>query len=175
MIDVERLSFVDLTLTGDDIANLLSPDVATSGGDFLRGDAGADVFLGMARDDTINGMAGNDNLRGGGGRDKLNGAQGDDTLTGGGGADTLLGGFGVDEMRGGGGADVFQFRSDDGFDRITDFQQGRDKIEIVRGADDFGDLSISQVGDDVRIAFANVRIVVEDDNDGAFSSSDFIF
>jgi hypothetical protein len=45
----------------------------------------------------------------------------------------------------------------------------------VRVADEFGDLSISQVGDDVRIAFANVRIVVEDDNDGAFSSSDFIF
>lgn len=197
VIDVERLSFVDLTLTGDDIVNLLSPNVATSGGDFLRGDAGADVFLGMAGDDTINGMAGNDNLRGGGGRDKLNGAQGDDTLTGGGGADTLLGGFGVDELRGGGGrdkinggagqdfvagnggadelrggggrddleggggadklnggrgadeltggggADVFQFRSGDGFDRITDFQQGRDKIEIVRGAEDFGDLSIS--------------------------------
>ena len=37
VIDVERLSFVDLTLTGDDIANLLSPNVATSGGDFLRG------------------------------------------------------------------------------------------------------------------------------------------
>ncbi len=106
------------------------------------------------------------NCGGGGGRDDLEG---------GGGADKLNGGRGADELTGGGGADVFQFRSDDGFDRITDFQQGRDKIEIVRGADDFGDLSIPQVGDDVRIAFANVRIVVEDDNDGAFSSSDFIF
>ena len=103
------------------------------------------------------------------------GGGGRDDLEGGGGADKLNGGRGADELTGGGGADVFQFRSDDGFDRITDSQQGRDKIEIVRGADDFGDLSISQVGDDVRIAFANVRIVVEDDNDGAFSSSDFIF
>ncbi len=229
VVDVERLEFVDLTLTGDDIARFLSPNIATTEGDFLRGDAGDNTIRGMAGDDTINGFAGNDELRGNGGGDKLNGAEGADTLLGGGGADTLIGGFGVDELRGGsgrdkvnggagedfvagnggadqlrggggrddieggggadrlnggrgadeltggGGRDVFQFRTGDGFDRITDFQQGRDKIEVIRGAEDFDDLAISQANADVLIAFANVRILVEDADDGAFSATDFIF
>lgn len=229
VLDVELLRFIDLTLTGDDIARLLSPNVATTESDFLRGEAGDDSFRGMAGDDTINGFGGNDDLRGNGGRDKLNGAEGADTLLGGGGADTLIGGFGVDQLRGGGGRDkvnggagqdfvagnggadqlrggggsddleggsggdklnggrgadeltggggkdVFQFRTGDGFDRITDFQQGRDKIEIIRGAENFDDLAISQSEDDVLIAFANVRILVEDEDDGAFGAADFIF
>lgn len=229
VVDVERLEFVDLTLTGDDIARFLSPNTATTEGDFLRGGAGNDIFRGMAGDDTINGFGGNDELLGNGGADKLNGAQGADTLLGGGGADTLIGGFGVDELRGGGGRDkvnggggedfvagnggadqlrggggrddieggggadklnggrgadeltggggrdVFQFRIGDGFDRITDFQQGRDRIEIIRGAEEFDDLAISQSDDDVLIAFANVRILVENADDGAFNAADFIF
>lgn len=229
VVDVELLKFVDLTLTGDDIARFLSPNVATAEGDFLRGASGNDVVRGMAGDDTINGFGGNDDLRGNGGKDRLNGAEGADTLLGGGGADTLLGGFGVDQLRGGGGRDkvnggagqdfvagnggadqlrggggrddleggggadllnggrgadeltggggrdVFQFRTGDGFDRITDFQQGRDKIEIIRGAEDFSDLNISQSDDNVLIAFANVRILIEDEDGDAFDASDFIF
>ena len=229
VVNVEVLDFIDLQLTGDDIARFLSPNIASANSDFLRGDEGADVFRGMAGDDTINGFGGDDDLRGNGGRDKLNGAEGADTLLGGGGADTLIGGFGGDELRGGagrdkinggagedfvagnggadqlrggggrddleggggadrlnggrgadeltggGGRDVFQFKTGDGFDRITDFQQGRDLIEILRGADDLDDLNISQSGDDVLIAFANVRVLVEDQDEGAFNAADFIF
>ena len=229
VVNFEILKFTDLQLTGEDIARFLSPNVATSGGDFLRGDAANDVFRGMAGDDTINGFGGDDNLRGNGGRDELNGAAGADTLIGGGGADTLIGGFGVDQLRGGagrdklnggagqdfvagnggadqlrggggrddleggggadtlnggrgadeltggGGRDLFQFKTGDGFDRITDFQQGRDRIEILRGAEDFDDLSLSQAGQNVRIAFGNVRILVEDDDVAAFGAADFIF
>lgn len=229
IVGVELLKFVDVQLTGDDIARFLSPNTATAEGDFLRGGTDADVIRGMAGDDTINGFGGDDDLRGNGGRDKLNGGGGADTLLGGGGADTLLGGFGVDELRGGGGRDklnggggqdflagnsgvdllrggggrddleggggadtlnggrgadeltggggrdVFQFKTGDGIDRITDFQQGRDKIEIIRGAEDFGDLNILQSDDDVLITFANVRILVEDDSENAFGASDFVF
>lgn len=229
VVDVERLEFTDLTLTGDDIARFLSPNIATTEADFLRGEEGNDTLRGMAGDDTINGFGGDDDLRGNAGRDKLSGADGADTLRGGSGEDTLIGGFGVDELRGGsgrdkinggagqdfvagnggadqlrggggrddleggggddelnggrgtdeltggGGRDVFQFKTGDGSDRITDFQQGRDKIEFIRGADDLGDIDVTQSGDDVLITFADVSILVEDQNEGAFGSADFIF
>ena len=121
------------------------------------------------------GGAGQDFLAGNGGADLLRGGGGRDDLEGGGGRDTLNGGRSADELTGGGGRDVFQFRTGDGFDRITDFQQDRDRIEILRGADAFNDLDISQSGDDVLISFANVRVLVEDQDEGDFAASDFIF
>jgi len=88
----------------------------------------ADLLIGSAHANTLKGGRGNDALLGLGGRDKLYGNAGNDRLDGGKGADLLSGGAG---------ADVFVFRSaaDIGNragarDRITDFQHGRDKIDL---------------------------------------------
>ena len=46
---------------------------------------------------------------------------------------------------------------------------------IESGAEDFADLEIAQAGEDVRIDFANVRIVVENADSDGFAANDFIF
>jgi len=110
------------------------------GDDLLVGGAGNDTLNGGRGDDTLNGGAGRDLLIGGPGDDLLRGGAGDDTLEGGAGRDTLEGGAGADVLTGGAGADVFVFarlahigRGSDS-DRITDFEVGRDRIDL-RGLD----------------------------------------
>lgn len=71
----------------------------------------------------------------------LIGGSGADTLTGGNLGDTLIGGAGADTLTGGAGADTFVFTNPansnvSGFDSITDFTSGTDKIKtgVVGGA-----------------------------------------
>ena len=145
------------------------------GGDVLIGGFGEDRLSGGGGSDDLNGGAGADIVRGGGGNDSLRGGGGDDALNGGGGDDVLNGGRGNDVLRGGSGEDIFQFKSGDGADRIRDFQQGADKIEILRGAEDFSDLNITQSGANTNISFANVTVIVERRDVGGFDEDDFIF
>ncbi len=145
------------------------------GRDDLRGGGGADDLEGGGGSDTLNGAGGTDIVAGGGGRDLVRGGGGRDMLEGGGGRDTLEGGRGLDVLAGGGGADEFMFTRGDGRDVIEDFQQGRDRIAIDVGADEFQDLIIAQAGDDVVISFSNVEILVEGDRVGNFTAADFIF
>ena len=77
--------------------------------------------------DTLTGGAGNDTLLGGRGADKLLGEAGTDTLQGGFGADTLTGGTEADTFRF---DDVADSRLSSGFDTITDFVAGVDKINL---------------------------------------------
>ena len=160
-------------------------EIAGNGGrDLLQGNGGADTLDGGGGRDVLEGGGGRDQLLGGGGRDLLNGGGGADTidgeggrdqLEGGGGRDVILGGRGADTLTGNGGADRFVFEPGNGRDVITDFQQNRDKIVIMEGADEFDALQITQVGDDVRIAFANTIITVEEDTIANFTENDFIF
>ena len=142
-------------------------------GDTLSGNAGANVLLGFggddsldggSRDDTLNGGnnadtlhggSGNDNLIGGSGADFLLGNGGSDTLSGDNGNDTLVGGGGGDVLMGDGGHDTFVFahlsdsRPSAFHDRIEDFHQGQDVIDIsaidaVKGG---GDNAFSFIGD----------------------------
>ncbi|OBQ78749.1 hypothetical protein A9K71_29645 [Mesorhizobium sp. WSM3873] len=91
---------------------------STSAGQALTGGNGNDLLFGNGGDDsTINGGAGNDLIVGG---------TGNDTLTGGAGADTLAGGIG---------SDIFSYGAASestpaGFDTITDFVHGVDKIDL---------------------------------------------
>jgi serralysin len=72
-----------------------------------------------------------------------------------GGNDRLIGGHGNEDFWGDagtkastaiGGKDTFVFKADSGEDRIHDFQQGKDHIEISGyAADSFGELAIDQV------------------------------
>ena len=81
-------------------------------------------------DDYVQGMGGNDTIRGKGGDDILSGGAGNDYIDAGLNDDLLIGGEGYDSLRGGIGADTFRLTAGMGFDRIMDFRDGQDKLEI---------------------------------------------
>ena len=174
---------------------------ATGGPDLIEGSAnsesifalgGNDMVMGMGGKDTLDGGGGKDHLHGGGGKDMLRGGGGKDTLEGGGGKDTLdgggardqliggggkdliLGGKGKDTLTGNGGKDTFQFKKGDKKDVVTDFQDRKDKIELI-GVDGFDDVAVSQKGDDVLVRALNVQITLEDEDAANITASDFIF
>lgn len=102
-------------------------------------------------------------------------------MTGGSGNDRLSDGAGKrDELTGGSGADVFILADDGARDRITDFENGLDRIDLrAEGEMLFTDLKISEAGggllvrygnDSIHIAAAEGTLNVHD-----LSSSDFIF
>ncbi len=116
----------DIMLGGDGHDEMDGED----GNDTLRMGAGDDTAEGRAGQDIIHGGAGDDILGGGTSSDKLFGGNGDDTINGGAGADLINGGRGNDELTGGNLSDTFVFQRDAGFDTITDFQDGVDKIDL---------------------------------------------
>lgn len=147
-----------------------------AGNDRLFGGDDYDLLIGGTGRDFLNGGAAGDRLRGSAGHDTLLGALGNDTLLGEGGNDLLKGQKGNDVLTGGSGRDTFYFRKGDGRDTITDFAVGTDTIEIGRGAARFRALELSQDGDDVLVAFANVVIRVEDVTLAAMDdASNFLF
>jgi hypothetical protein len=140
---VERIRL----LSGDTVQfdyQITTVDSNVAAGTNLRIDAldlkvGEDVtFNGGAETDgtfEILSGAGNDTLVGGAKNDVIFGGAGNDQLFGLGGNDLIIGGGGTDQLRGGGGNDVF--RLDNVFhstvaapDKILDFQQGSDKIDV---------------------------------------------
>jgi Ca2+-binding RTX toxin-like protein len=111
-----------IDLTANDLDNLVLGNLAHN------------RITGHAGDDTLSGLTGKDTVSGGTGHDVLLGGDHRDTLGGGAGNDTLDGGAGADVLTGGSDADVFLFASSaeaDG-DRITDFVQGVDRIDLGR-------------------------------------------
>ncbi len=118
------------------------------GNDELFGQQGDDQLLGGAGADHLSGSGGNDSVRGGGGNDVLLGGNGRDNLRGNGGADVLKGGNdndnlnggagndridgqgGNDKLRGLAGNDIFEFSTGGGKDRIRDFVDGEDQIDL---------------------------------------------
>jgi 2',3'-cyclic-nucleotide 2'-phosphodiesterase (5'-nucleotidase family) len=93
------------------------------GDDILRGDAGNDLLLGGNGNDTLSGGAGNDRLLGEAGNDQLAGGDGDDLLNGGAGQNILIGGTGVDTF----------ILSSQGTNRIRDFVDGEDRLQLSFG------------------------------------------
>jgi hypothetical protein len=91
--------------------------------DELFGGAGDDVLDGGDGDDKLFGEQGNDTLLGGSGQDELQGGIGDDLLNGGQGDNTLTGGAG---------SDTFVI-SRLGKNRITDFEDGIDRLALEDG------------------------------------------
>ncbi|RMH43779.1 MAG: hypothetical protein D6688_08675 [Alphaproteobacteria bacterium] len=71
-----------------------------------------------------------DTLSGTDGADVLSGGAGDDVLSGGAGDDILRDGAGADRLSGGPGADLFVLAADGAEDRITDFEIGRDRLDL---------------------------------------------
>jgi Ca2+-binding RTX toxin-like protein len=154
---------VDTLLGGSDDDTL----IGGAGNDRLSGQGGNDLMRGNLGNDVLNGGAGNDRQFGGAGGDRLNGQGGDDVLRGGADRDVLRGGSGNDRLAGelgndlivtGAGRDRIVIRSGQGFDRVTDFTDGQDRIALsgIR----FGQLSIRQRNDDVLISRGTERLLL---------------
>ena len=158
------------------------------GADFIDGGAGNDTLSGVFGDDTINGGDGDDfQIDGGDGDDVLNGNNGNDIINGGAGNDLISGGAGNDTINseagndlliGNGGSDRFIFDSDSGFDRIADFEEGKDVIDFTAtDFEDFGDLNLVEQNGTVFIFIdedSSIELTgIEDVNQ--LEASDFIF
>lgn len=162
-------------MTGDQGLDRL---IGNAGADTLSGGAGADRLFGDAGEDSLTGGQGDDILFGGAQSDILAGGAGNDTIFGGGFGDRIVGGDGADVLTGGGGADRFVFFDGDDRDRITDFENGRDRIDLsgLSGVSAFDDLTIFNNGGDAIVRTgAGVTIVLLDTGAGSLDANDFIF
>lgn len=108
-----------------------------AGDNRLIGNDGADSLAALGGNDRLHGGIGTDLLQGGDGNDRLNGNEGRDTLDGGAGNDVLIGSYDVDMFTGGAGDDRFVWTDFEefiagtgGLERITDFTQGQDQIDL---------------------------------------------
>lgn len=165
--------------------------VGTPRRDSLNGLDGNDTIIGLGNRDRLIGGNGNDQLFGGGGSDRLIGGNGNDRMLGESGNDTLIAGSGNDRMFGGSGNDRFDggkgkdvietgrgrdritLKRNGGFDRITDFQNGRDKIDLVRIS--FGQLSFQERRGDVLVKLGRNNLLrIEDTSLNAINRADFV-
>jgi hypothetical protein len=119
------------------------------------------------------GGSGKDTLIGGEFADQLFGEFESDHLVGNGGRDVLNGGSGNDSLTGGAGRDRFVFDIGFGSDRITDFEQGRDIIEMRSSS--FAFLQIRDKGADLLIRSGGDRIFLEGQAGTTLTEADFDF
>jgi Ca2+-binding RTX toxin-like protein len=138
---------------GDDVIG------TSAGDDIIYGGSGHDRIDARKGDDSVFGGSGADVIFGGGHKDDLHGGSGADTIDGGADRDVISGGRGNDVLTGGAGADFFVFHTGDGVDRITDFQQGQDKI--ILGAE-----ILRQLPDTHRGAYDIAAALITVDHDG---------
>ncbi|WP_282078889.1 calcium-binding protein [Epibacterium ulvae] len=162
----------------------------SSGNDTLRGGDGNDDLRGGAHDDFIRGGADNDALYGGtqddellgdSGHDYADGGAGRDVVRGGDGRDTLTGGDDNDDdyLFGGSGQDVFKFSENIGADRIEDFEDGIDVIDLseVSSIDNFSELQamMRQSGNKVIIDVGTDDIIIKNTDLSQMDATDFVF
>ncbi len=121
---------------------------AGDGNDIVWSNAGNDLIVGGQGEDILHGGPGNDNMFGGTENDTVIGGSGDDKISGDAGNDFLFGGSGDDDYR---------FESGDGIDTILE-TSGFDQIVFGNGIS-FGDLIITQNGDDLEINYAGKIII----------------
>ena len=164
LVEVLKLTnAADVVFGGGDVVRVF----AAGGDDIIHIGATAMLAFGGAGLDTILGGNGGDDILGGGLRDVLDGAGGGDSLTGGQGNDVITGGTG---------ADHFIFGSADGQDRITDFDDGVDLIDLSGLGLTFGSLAITSYGGGLgtRIAFGTAVIKLEGVLPADLGAADFI-
>lgn len=122
--------------------------LGSSGDNILQGTSLRDRILAQGGDDIARGLGGNDTIIGGGGRDALIGGTGNDLLTG----DGNRHGY----------ADVFVFGKSSGKDIVTDFEVGKDMLQILKGLN--GIKKADDVLDHARQSGKNVVIDLGDGN-----------
>lgn len=162
--------------------------VTRGGDDAVRGGSGDDFIDGMDGNDLLQGGRGADVILGGAGADALYGNRDADDLSGGAGSEALYGGSGGDRLdggadndllTGGSGADTFVFALGTGGDRVNDYRDGQDVIEIDMGLGltSFGDVqgAATQVGSDVVIQVGSDALTLMDTQLSVLDASDFSF
>ncbi|MFC1455925.1 CAP domain-containing protein [Microvirga arabica] len=154
----------------------------TAAANTIKGTAAANTIKGLGGNDTLYGRSGNDKLYGGTGNDKLLGEAGNDRLYGSDGKDVLTGGAGSDFLSGGGGADTFRFAGEWGADKVADFRNGVDRIELRGNGLSFRELSIAKghgdgdgKADDVIIKADGQSIALLNVKVSLIGASDFLF
>jgi len=142
VIDLSRHGGGSITLSGVDLADLKAEDFVFRATGTVEGADANDILFGTA---------GRDEIKGHGGIDFIMGGQGDDRIEGGAGDDSLFG-DGIDDGSGSD-RDTFVFTPGGGNDRIGDFTDGEDAIDLTAftGISGFRDLKVSQDGDNVVI------------------------
>jgi len=137
------------------------------------GHAQGDVLVGI---ENVTGSAHNDRITGDGNANMLAGGFGNDTINGGLGNDILFGGHGDDDLTGGAGNDRFCFDvNSGGNDRIVDFQDGRDMIDLRGLGLSFASLAIISTGQSYAVSGAFGTITVSGAERGILSAADFVF
>ena len=164
-------------MLGDADGNRL---VGGDGPDTVLGGEGKDRIEGRGGNDDLFGEEGNDTVDGGTGHDRLFGGEGSDVLDGGTGDDFLHGGEGDDTLTGGAGEDVFAFGAEQGTDKVTDFTDGEDRIDLsgLEGSAGFDDLEIATYGATTVIdltCYGGGIVRLEDTGDASFGAEDFVF
>lgn len=115
------------------------------------------------------------------GNDVLTGDGQDNVIRGFGGDDVLNGGAGNDRLVGGEGSDIFLFDTANfGNDRIIDFEDGIDLIDLSQTGISFADLSIEQVNSHVDVSYddpiyGEQSIRLNDFDVANLDQSDFLF
>lgn len=103
----------------------------------------------------------------------------DNTISGNRGKNFLDGWAGDDTLRGGEGVDIFNFGSGYDSDRIMDFEDGKDVINVAswNTIDDFADIQaiVSVQGDDLVLALGNEDLTLRNTKMSELDATDFIF
>jgi Ca2+-binding RTX toxin-like protein len=126
-------------------------------------------------------LFGNADINGTGtaGADKLHGNNGNNVVKGLAGMDDLWGGKGNDQLTGGLDADIFHFSTGYANDKITDFLQATDKVDVSAwtGVDDLADIKshATDQGDDVLIKVGTDSLLIKGLNEDDLAMADFIF
>ncbi len=166
----------------DPAATPSTPPGGTSVDETLYGTSGGNTIRGLDGNDKLYGRAGHDKLYGGTGNDALVGDSGNDRLYGDSGKDTLTGSAGNDTLTGGTGADAFCFKGKWGADKIVDFRNNSDRIDLRGNGLSFKELSIAKgngdsdgVADDVIIKADSQSIALLNVKMSLIGASDFLF
>ena len=161
----------DNTLTGTDFDDNI---YGRAGNDTLNGLDGADYILGEGGMDIIDGGSGRDNLHGGRQDDQVSGGAGNDFISGGHGDDRLEGGLDNDSLLGGSGNDTFIFTLEGGRDKVRDFTQGEDLLDVadlgITSLDDFD--SMGPVSGGYELVSGDVTIFLQGFS-GTLTDADF--
>ena len=114
--------------------------------------------------------------------ERLLGSESGDVIQAGGGADFLHDGAGADTLTGGADEDVFVFARDGSVDRITDFQDGLDRLDVSSWGRIYSaqSLVITSTATGAEIAYGNELLIITSATGGplaasAFTDADFIF
>jgi Ca2+-binding RTX toxin-like protein len=160
----------------DTVTSTISFDLSASSNveNLILSGAGSLTGGGNDLNNTIQGNAGISILSGDKGEDTLLGNNGADVLSGGEGNDVLEGGLGADAMTGGDGNDLFLYRIADpselatlGGDTITNFESGKDKINLMDLVFEFNIFSSNPFTEGfLKLDIVGADTVVKFDSDG---------